>query len=170
MDFDGYDGCESEYDAEIDAASFSGVDLPLRRASSCLHTRRNSNGKEFLSLCIAAELIIIMLNYCKGLLNGARGEKFFDSGCTRDSCRANDGGGSAIDFFACSAVIFGQLQSLHIAEKTHFSKHNKLMLSWTRSSSVSRAPRHKTPEPGSKSSQMDPGVGVLLDHLLRTRN
>ena len=48
LDFNGYDGCESEYDAEIDAATFSGVDLPLRRASSCSHTRRNSNGKEFL--------------------------------------------------------------------------------------------------------------------------
>ena len=47
LDFNGYDGCESEYDAEIDAATFSGVDLPLRRASSCSHTRGNSNGKEF---------------------------------------------------------------------------------------------------------------------------
>ena len=131
LDFNGYDGCESEYDAEIDATTFSGVDLPLRRASLCSHTRRNSNGKEFLSLCIAAELIIV---------NGVRGEKFFDSGCTRDSCRAIDGGGSVIDFFACSAEIFGQLQSLHVSEKTHFSDHNKLLLSWTGSSSVSRAP------------------------------
>ena len=131
LDFNGYDGCESEYDAEIDATTFSGVDLPLRRASLCSHTRRNSNGKEFLSLCTAAELIIV---------NGVRGEKFFDSGCTRDSCRAIDGGGSVIDFFACSAEIFGQLQSLHIAEKTHFSDHNKLLLSWMGSSSASRAP------------------------------
>ena len=69
LDFNGYDGCESEYDAEIDATTFSGVDLPLRRASLCSHTRRNSNGKEFLSLCIAAELIIV---------NGDRGEKCFD--------------------------------------------------------------------------------------------
>ena len=32
------------------------------------------------------------------------------------------------------------MQSLHIAEKTHFSDHSKILLSWTGSSSVSRAP------------------------------
>ena len=82
-------------------------------------------------MCIAAEPSIV---------NGVRGETVFDSGCTRASCSAIDGGGSVIDFFACSAEIFGQLQSLHIAEKTHFSDHNKLVLSWTGSSSMPRAP------------------------------
>ena len=64
-------------------------------------------------------------------MNGVQGDRFFDNKCTRDSTRSIDGGGSAIDFFACSIEIFESLQSLHIDEKSHFSDHQKLMLSWS---------------------------------------
>ena len=104
-------------------------------------------------------------------MNGVRGERIFDSGCTRDSCRDIDGGGSVIDFFACSAEICGQLQSLHIDEKTH----NEV----TTISFRFRGPgllwfhvrqRHMTPKLDSNLVQTDRRVGVLLDHLLRTRD
>ena len=87
-------------------------DWPKRRISCCSHTQRNANGKEFLSLCTSAELVIV---------NGVQGDRFFDSKCTRDSNRSRDGGGSAIDFFACSIEIFQNLQSLHIGEESRFS-------------------------------------------------
>ena len=109
-----------------------------------LHVHTQGGIQTAKSFCTAAELIIV---------NGVRGERFFDSGCTRDSCRGIDGGGSVIDFFACSAEIFVQLQSLHIDEKTHFSDHNKLSLLWTGSSSVSR-----TPTPHDTQVRQQPGA------------
>ena len=49
LDFNGYDGCESEYDAEIDATTFSGVDLPLRRVWD-VHVLRYATKIEAASL------------------------------------------------------------------------------------------------------------------------
>ena len=104
-------------------------------------------------------------------MNGARGERFFDSGCTLYSCRDIDGGGSVIDFFACSAEICGQLQSLHIDEKTH----NEVTTISFRFCGLGLLrfhvrQRRMTPKSDSNLAQTDRGVGVLLDHLLRTRS
>ena len=122
LDCSGYGGGESEYETSIGEKLLSRGDWPLRRISCCSHTKRNANGKKVLSLCTSAELVLV---------NGLQGDRFFDSKCTRDSDRSRGGGGSVIDFFACSIEIFENLQSLHIDEKSRFSDHNKLLLSWS---------------------------------------
>ena len=74
LDFSGYGGGESEYDTSIGKKLLSKVDWLLRRISCCSHTRKNCNGKESLSLCTSAELIIV---------NGVQRDRLFDSKCTR---------------------------------------------------------------------------------------
>ena len=64
-------------ESEFDNALPEDICWPVRRKTRCSHTRQNKNGKEFISLCRSAELIIV---------NGSfHGNINFDSNCTRDA-------------------------------------------------------------------------------------
>ena len=144
------------------ARSTSGCFCPSQRfALFCSHSRKNSNGKEILSKCTAAELIIV---------NGVRGERFFDSGCTRDSFRDIDGGD------LLSTFSHARLRS-SVSCRVYTLMKRRMVV--TTISFFFRGPgflrfhvrqRHMTPKLDSNLVQTDRRVGVLLDHLLRTRD